>query len=300
MKKSRIRHPEIGGIAHLEHVNFTVADYDLASVFFIAGLGFTRDPFTRTDETNMAINVGQQQYHLPRRSVGTPPMHGVIGIITPELDAVKRRFDDLAREGVFDGTPYSYTVSQDGHEIMSPFGVRMRLHPRGNLPFPRVLGLPYVEIPVPMGSAVGIGRFYERVMQASVAHEDSGRAVRVTMGPYQWTRFIETDGLSDYDNGTFHIAYYVSHYNAVFDTINDRGDLLGGGDDQVFFFKNIFDPDTGKKVFGLENEVRSFYHPDFMRPLINRWPMSDEPISFQRDPEREKKRYLGTMPGILM
>ena len=98
MKKSRIRHPEIGGIAHLEHVNFTVADYDLASVFFIAGLGFTRDPFTRTDETNMAINVGQQQYHLPRRSVGTPPMHGVIGIITPELDAVKRRFDDLARE----------------------------------------------------------------------------------------------------------------------------------------------------------------------------------------------------------
>jgi hypothetical protein len=202
MKKSRIRHPDIGGIAHLEHVNFTVADYDLASVFFIAGLGFTRDPFTRTDETNMAINVGQQQYHLPRRSVGTPPMHGVIGIITPELDAVKRRFDDLAREGVFDGTPYSYTVNQDCHEIMSPFGVRMRLHPRGNLPFPRVLGLPYVEIPVPMGSSVGIGRFYERVMQASVAHEDSGRAVRVTMGPYQWTRFIETDGLSDYDNGT--------------------------------------------------------------------------------------------------
>lgn len=134
---------------------------------------------------------------------------------------------------------------------MSPFGVRIRLHPAGSLPFPRVLGLPYVEIPVPAGSAAGIGRFYERVMQAPVAWEESGNAVRVTMGPYQWVRFVETEGLADYDNGSFHIAYYACHYGAVFDLINDRGDLLGGRDDQVFFFKNIFDPDTGKTVFAL-------------------------------------------------
>jgi hypothetical protein len=298
MRKLRVRHPDVGGIVHLEHVNFTIADYDLAAVFFMAGLGFTRDPFTRTDETNMAINVGLQQFHLPRRPAGTPPMHGVIGLISPELEAVRQRFDGLAREGIFDGTPYRYTVMQDFHEIMSPFGVRMRLHPTGSLPYPRVLGLPYVEIPVPAGSAAGISRFYQRVMQAPVAHEESGNAVQVTMGPYQWVRFVETDGLNDYDNGTFHIAYYVGHYGAVFDAIDNRGDLMGGGDDQVFFFKNIFDPDTGKTVFALQNEIRSFYHADFMRPLVNRWPMSDEPISFQRDQERERKRYLGVMQGI--
>lgn len=298
MGKSRIRHPDVGGIVHLEHINFTIADYDMASAFFMAGLGYTRDPFTRTDELNMAINIGQQQFHMPRRAVGTPPMHGVLGLITPELDAVKQRCDELAREGVFKGTPYSYTVHQDSHEIMSPFGVRMRLHSTGSLPFPRVLGLPYVEIPVPVGSAAAIGRFYRQIMQAPVADEESGSAVRVTMGPYQWVRFIETDGLASYDNGTFHIAYYVCHYNAVFDLIHERGDLIGGGEDQVFFFKNIFDPDTGKTVFALENEIRSFYHVDFMRPLVNRWPMSDEPVSFQRDPDREKKRYLGVMPGV--
>jgi len=72
MGKSRIRHPDLGGMVHLEHVNFTIADYDLASVFFMAGLGFTRDPFTRTDELNMAINVGLQQFHPPRRPAGPP------------------------------------------------------------------------------------------------------------------------------------------------------------------------------------------------------------------------------------
>ena len=296
MEKSRIRHPEVGGIVHLEHLNFPVADYDLVSVFFMAGLGLTRDPFTRVDETNMAVNVGMQQFHFPRQQTGILPMHGVIGLITPELDAVKARCDALAREGAFEGTSYHYTAGSDFHEIVSPFGVRLRLHPTGSLPFPRVLGLPYVELPVPAGCAAGIGRFYQQIMQAPVTFE--GSAVQVTMGPYQWVRFVETEGLANYDNGPFHIAYYVSRYSSVFDTISGRGGKIGGGGDQVFFFDDLFDPDTGKDVFAFGNEVRSFYHVDFMRPLVNRWPMSDEPISFQRDPDREKKRYLGVMPGI--
>lgn len=299
-KRNRIRHPDVGGIVHLEHINFVVADYDMASAFFMAGLGFTRDPYTRTDETNMAINIGQQQFHLPRRSDGTPPMHGVIGLITPELDAVKARCDELARTGMFDGTPYSYGVKDDCHEIMSPFGVRMRLHPTGSLPFPRVLGLPYVEIPVPPGTAEGIGSFYQRIMRAPVAIKGrkGKRVASVAMGPYQWVRFIETAGLDDYDNGSFHIAYYVCNYNEVLDFTEANDALIGGGEDQVFFFRNICDPDSGEEIFALENEIRSFYHVDFMRPLINRWPMRDEPISFQRDPDREKRRYLGVMPGL--
>lgn len=300
MEKPRIRHPEVGGILHLEHVNFPVADYDLAAAFFMAGLGFTRDPYTRADETNMAVNVGLQQFHLPRKQEGTPPLHGVIGLITPELDAVKARCDQLAAEGIFDGTPYRYTVSPDYHDIVSPFGVRLRLHPTGSLPFPRVLGLPYVEFDVPAGSAAGIGRFYQQVMQAPVVFSESGgrRAVQVTMGPYQWVRFVETASAGDFDNGPFHIAYFVSRYNAVFDMLQGRGIRTGGGSDQVFFFNDLFDPETGKPAFAFGNEVRSVYHTDFMRPLVNRWPMVDEPLSFQRDPEREKRRYLGVMPGV--
>jgi hypothetical protein len=119
MEQTRIRHPEVGGILHLEHVNFPVADYDMATAFFMAGLGFTRDPFTRADETNMAVNVGLQQF-----------------------------------------------------------------------------------------------------------------------------------------------------------------------------------PDSGATVFAFGNEVRSVYHFDFMRPLVNRWPMRDELPYYQRDPEREnKRRPPGVMPG---
>jgi len=298
MEQTRIRHPEVGGMLHLEHVNFPVADYDVASAFFMAGLGFARDPYTRADETNMAVNVGLQQFHLPRKREGTPPMHGVIGLITPELDAVQARCEALAREGVFDGTPYRYAAGADVHDIVSPFGVRMRLHATGSLPFPRVLGLPYVELPVPPGSAAGIGRFYATVMQAPVTFEDGGRVLRVTAGPYQWLRFVETAGLASYDNGPFHVAYFVSRFNAVFDTLHGRGVKTGGGRDQVFFFNDLIDTDSEKVVFAFGNEVRSIYHTDFMRPLVNRWPMVDEPLSFQRDPDREKKRYLGNMPGI--
>ncbi len=39
--------PEVGGILHLEHVNFQVPEHDLATVFFIGGLGLTRDPYRR-------------------------------------------------------------------------------------------------------------------------------------------------------------------------------------------------------------------------------------------------------------
>lgn len=298
MEQTRIRHPEVGGILHLEHVNFPVADYDVATAFFMAGLGFTRDPFTRADETNMAVNVGLQQFHLPRRRTGTPPMHGVIGLVTPELAAVQARCAALEREGVFAGTPYRYSAGADFHDIVSPFGVRLRLHATGSLPFPQVLGLPYVELPVPPGSAGAIGRFYERVLQAPVAFEDSPRAVKVTAGPYQWLRFVETAGLASYDNGPFHVAYYASRYNAVFEAISGRGGRIGGGRDQVFFFEDLHDPDSGATVFAFGNEVRSVYHFDFMRPLVNRWPMRDELPYYQRDPEREnKRRPPGVMPG---
>jgi hypothetical protein len=64
--------PEVGGILHLDHVNFQVSDHDLATVFFVNGLGLTRDPYRRVDETNMGVNVGLQQFHLPRRGP-TPP-----------------------------------------------------------------------------------------------------------------------------------------------------------------------------------------------------------------------------------
>ena len=37
-------------------------------------------------------------------------------------------------------------------------------------------------------------------------------------------------------------------------------------------FKDIIDPDTKQVLFTIEHEVRSFPHPMFLRPLMNRNP----------------------------
>ena len=96
---NRERLPEVGGILHLEHFNFEMAEHDLATVFFMNGLGLTRDPFRRADETNMGVNIGLQQFHLPRRGRPTPPFFGEIGLIVPHqvnqriIDAAVKKLD---------------------------------------------------------------------------------------------------------------------------------------------------------------------------------------------------------------
>src|SRR5258708_36118541 len=65
---------DLGNIVALEHVNVTVPDQQQATIFYIAGLGLTRDPYLMTGPTNMWVNVGRSQCHLP-----TAPAHGVRG-----------------------------------------------------------------------------------------------------------------------------------------------------------------------------------------------------------------------------
>src|ERR1700754_2830436 len=56
---------DLGNSIHLEHVNVQVPDQHLATLFYVAGLGLTRDPYLLVSDTNMWINVGRSQFHLP-------------------------------------------------------------------------------------------------------------------------------------------------------------------------------------------------------------------------------------------
>ena len=94
-----------------------------------------------------------------------------------------------------------------------------------------------------------------------------------------------------------HISYHVTHYNELRQRLNEHGSLMGLGGGEAFFFNKIFDPETGENLMTVQNEVRSVYHPDFMRPLINRWPMDDEPFSDQTTAMRELAKGVGFMPG---
>src|SRR6186713_2109054 len=56
---------DLGNSIHLQPVNVQVPDQRLAALFYVAGLGLTRDPYLIVSATNMWVNVGRSQFHLP-------------------------------------------------------------------------------------------------------------------------------------------------------------------------------------------------------------------------------------------
>ena len=65
---------DLGNIVLLEHVNVTIPDQRLATIFYLSGLGLTRDPYLMAGIDNMWVNVGRNQVHLPSR--GTQVLRG--------------------------------------------------------------------------------------------------------------------------------------------------------------------------------------------------------------------------------
>lgn len=49
---------DVGNIVSMEHVNLSVPDQGLATLFYVVGLGLTRDPYMQVGLENMWINVG--------------------------------------------------------------------------------------------------------------------------------------------------------------------------------------------------------------------------------------------------
>src|SRR5258705_8449963 len=69
---------DLGNAIHFEHVNVTIPDQRLATLFYVTGLGLTRDPYLNVSDNNMWINVGPSPFHLP---TGTPQvLRGTTGI----------------------------------------------------------------------------------------------------------------------------------------------------------------------------------------------------------------------------
>ena len=77
---------DLGNVIHLEHVNVQIPDQRLATLFYCAGLGLTRDPYLMVSDNNMWVNVGRSQFHLPSGEVGltwsTQGDHGGLVVLT--------------------------------------------------------------------------------------------------------------------------------------------------------------------------------------------------------------------------
>jgi len=260
---------DLGNIVALEHVNVTVPDQQVATTFYISGLGLTRDPYLMNGVTNMWVNVGRSQFHLPNRKPQV--VRGRVGLVIPDREALLARLKRVSK--YLGDTRFGFEEHEDFVEATCPWGNRIRCHAPGPR-FGRVtLGMPYVEFDVPRGTADGIARFYRQVMTttAMVEEDAGGRCARVSAGNYQELLFRETDRtLEPYDG--HHIQVYVADFSGPHRRLVEKGLIFEESDQHQYRFKDIADPETGKALFTIEHEVRSMRHPMFMRPLVNRNP----------------------------
>src|ERR1700720_4857618 len=109
---------DLGNSIHLEHVNVQVPDQRLATLFYVAGLGLTRDPYLMVSDSNMWVNVGRSQFHLPR---GAPQvLRGHTGIVISGRAALLDRLAAVRER--LSGTRFAFAEHNDHIEATCPWG----------------------------------------------------------------------------------------------------------------------------------------------------------------------------------
>ena len=271
------RGEDLGNVVALEHINVRVPDQRLATLFYVTGLGLTRDPYLMTGVTNMWVNAGRSQFHLP---TGDPQVvRGCIGLVLPDRDALLRRLERVRRP--LAGTAFDFTERGGAVEATCPWGNRVRCHAPGPDEYKAAgvdvgraaLGVAYVAFNAPPGSAEGIVRFYREALGAPARRGvwNGVPAARVPAGYGQELIFAET-GAAPRDYDGHHIQIYVANFSGPHEWLAARGLVSEESDRYQYRFLDIVDPDTGAALFRVEHEVRSMTHPLFARPLLNRNP----------------------------
>ena len=262
---------DFGNIVSLDHINLTVPDQQMSTLFHIVGMGHTRDPYMTVGLENMWVNIGREQFHLPTRD-SAQVLRGRIGLVTPDVDDLEERLDRLAPR--FEGTQFA--VSREGHnlDVTGPWGNRFRCHPAdGERMGGANIGLEYLIFNVPAGAAPGIARFYGQVMGATadVVERRGSPTARVVAGRHQAMLFREDpEETRPYDN--HHIAVYIADFSGPHKALQEMDLVTEESNASQYRFVNITDPETGETLYELEHEVRSMAHPMYGRELVNRNP----------------------------
>ena len=279
-------HEDIGNIVHLEHVNVRQPDQRLATLFYVLGLGLTRDPYMMVGLDNMWINIGRNQMHLP---TGPPQqLRGTIGLVVPDLSALKQRLSEVVSP--LSDSQFGFTDRERFVEATCPWGNRFRCHaPEPDFGY-RELGIPYVEFSTPPGTAARIARFYREIMGAAAEAGVRNGSVTawVCTGRDQYLFFRETDDrIEPYDG--HHIQVYIADFSSPYRRLLERKRITRDVDPHEWRFQEIVDVDTNEILFTIEHEVRSLKHPLYARPLVNR-----NPAQTNRDYIRGKDAFPGT------
>jgi hypothetical protein len=260
----------VGNIVNLGHVNTGIVDQGLSTVFYVLGLGLTRDPVINVGVNNMWINIGQSQFHLPTGKAEV--LRGTTGLVVPDREALLDRLAKVRKP--LEGTQFDFRERNDGIETVCPWGNRITCHSPDEGRFgPVSLNMGYIEFDVRPGTAEGIARFYREIIGAAadvVAEHDCKRA-RVAVGMGQEFLFRETDAPEQPFDG-HHIQIYVADFFGPYQRLLDRGLIFQESNQHQYRFKDIIDLDAKTVLFTIDHEVRSMRHPFYGRELYNRNP----------------------------
>lgn len=260
---------DFGNIVALEHVNLRAPDQRLAILFYITGMGFTRDPYLVTGVVNMWVNIGKSQIHLPTN--GTQVIRGHTGLVVPNLQSLVQRLESVRND--LAGTKFDFKNAKDHVEVICPWGNEYRVYAPDPQHGPIRLGIPYVELKVPKDTAEGIERFYEQFFGApsSLEKHKGETATHVSVGYHQKLIFRETDeSLPAYDG--HHIQIYLANFSSPYKKFKEHGLISMETGQYEYRTIDIIDPENGDKLYELEHEIRSMSHPLYGRLFINRNP----------------------------
>jgi hypothetical protein len=277
---------DLGNIVLLEHVNVTIPDQRPATIFYLSGLGLTRDPYLMAGIENMWVNIGRSQIHMPSR--GPQVLRGHVGIVLPDLDALKERLKKVAP--LLAETRFAWEEREGAVEAICPWGNRYRCHAPAAEFGDTDLAIPYVAFDVPVGTARGIARFYREILEAPAEVEGTAGAETavVAVSSTQRLRFRETSRpLPPYDG--HHIQVYIADFSGPHRRLLERGLVTEESDNYQYRFKDIVDLESNKPLFTIEHEVRSLTHPLYGRPLVNR-----NPVQSNRNYVRGHDAFRGT------
>ena len=263
---------DLGNIVMLEHVNLQIPDQAKGTLFYITGLGLTRDPYMNTGLANMWINVGKSQFHLP---TGDPwVLRGAIGLVTPDRQALLKRLDGVKKQ--LAGTKFAVKENNDYVAVTCPWGNRFNMHSPDVERFGAInLGMPYLQFDVPKRTAKGIEKFYRKLFGAKTELENngSGKVALINVGYHQDLLFCEKKGKTPAYDG-HHIQVYVQDFSGPHKELAKRELLTEESNAYQYRFEHIVDVDTNENLFEIEHEVRSMTHPLYLRHLnlVNRNP----------------------------
>jgi hypothetical protein len=286
---------DLGNSIHLEHVNVNIPSQHQAALFYVAGLGLTRDPYLMVSDDNMWVNVGRSQFHLP--SGKATVLRGHTGLVISGRQALLERL--AAVRPKLEGTKFAFSEHNDHVEATCPWGNRICVHEPDATRFGRItLGMPYVEFGVPPGTAAGIVGFYREMIGVPAQLVEDQSVARVQVGNGQHLVFRETDRpLPDFED--HHVQIYVADFSGPYQRLKARNLVSCEDNRYQYRFRDIIALETGRPLFTIEHEVRSAKHPMYLRPLVNRnpaqtartyspghdpwnWAMPPEPMGFGR------------------